>query len=152
MRGHDQHEGSGRWRRPPPERTHESSLMSAETTSQVDRLPRRRGAFGAAAIGACILLALALSGCERGPRLDPAQPRPVQAVRASRLDLERSMEIPGSVIGYFQTTLMAQVAGYVKAVHFDKGDFIHQGDVIAEIDVPEVVADRGVHVARVNDA
>jgi RND family efflux transporter MFP subunit len=62
------------------------------------------------------------------------------------------MAIPGTVVAYFQATLLAQVAGYVKAVNFDKGDLVREGDIIARIDVPEVEADRAMHRARLAEA
>jgi RND family efflux transporter MFP subunit len=97
-------------------------------------------------------LALGSSGCER--RLESALPAPraVRAVRAQRRDLRRKMTIPGNVVGYFQTTLLAHVAGYVKTVRFDKGDRVRAGEAIAEIDVPEVEADRGVRLAKLDES
>ncbi len=115
---------------------------------------RSRPSMRSARVLATALSAIALGagGCGRGAEPGPPRPRGVLVTQPRRQRLQRRMKIPGNVIGYFQATLMAQVAGYVRTVHFDKGDLVRQGDTIAEIDVPEVEADRGMHQARVEEA
>jgi RND family efflux transporter MFP subunit len=41
-----------------------------------------------------------------------------------------------------QVTLFAKVTGYLKKINVDKGDAVKAGDLLAEIEVPELVADR----------
>ena len=43
--------------------------------------------------------------------------------------------------GFFQATLYAKVTGYLRRINVDKGDWIRNGEVLAEIEVPEL-ADR----------
>jgi len=40
-------------------------------------------------------------------------------------------------------TLYAKVAGYLKTISVDKGDRVKEGDLIADIEVPEMLADFG---------
>lgn len=44
---------------------------------------------------------------------------------------------------YYRADLRARASGLVKAVHFDIGSRVKQGDVLVEIDVPELVQDVG---------
>jgi RND family efflux transporter MFP subunit len=67
-------------------------------------------------------------------------------------NLERTMEVPGTVIAYYEATLYAQVAGYVKTIRYDKGDPVKKGVLIAEIEVPQVVAQRGMKAAQLEQA
>jgi RND family efflux transporter MFP subunit len=83
-------------------------------------------------------------------RSTPNATRDVKVVVPLRRYLERAMHVPGSVSAYFQATLFAQVAGYVKAVNFDKGDPLRSDEIIAEIDVPELLAARGTRAARID--
>jgi RND family efflux transporter MFP subunit len=67
------------------------------------------------------------------------EPVSVQVVRPERHDLARSTSIPASVEAFEQTTLYAKTAGYLRWIKVDIGDRVHKGEVIAEIDVPEMV-------------
>src|SRR5437899_11604742 len=42
---------------------------------------------------------------------------------------------------YQETTLYAKVAGYLKTISVDKGDTVKEGDLLAEIEAPEMLAD-----------
>lgn len=72
----------------------------------------------------------------------------VTVARPSRGDISRSVSLPGSVFPYQQATLYARVAGYLKAIRVDKGDPVKAGQLLAEIEVPELVADRTKFVAE----
>lgn len=62
----------------------------------------------------------------------------VQIMKPQRRDLERSITIPGNISPWYQTTLYAKVPGYVKWVGVDKGDVVKKGQLVAEIDAPEI--------------
>jgi len=49
-----------------------------------------------------------------------------------------SLTLTGSVTPYEQATLYAKVDGYLKAMHVDIGDHVRRGQLLAEIDVPEM--------------
>jgi RND family efflux transporter MFP subunit len=102
---------------------------------------------------AALLSATSAACSPRGGSNDHAPVvRSVKVARPHRRDLSRNMLVPGTVTAYFQATLLAQVAGYVKAVNFDKGDPVRAGDLVAEIEVPELVAARATRAARVEQA
>ena len=60
--------------------------------------------------------------------------------------------MPGNVAAYHQATLYAKVAGYLKTIEVDKGDQVKEGQPIAEIEVPELLADRAKFKAEVEVA
>ena len=60
----------------------------------------------------------------------------------------RSITLPANIEPYQQATLYAKVTGYIKAVNVDKGDSVKEGAVLAEIEVPELLADRARHKAE----
>ena len=56
-------------------------------------------------------------------------------------EITRSITLPGNVKAYQHSTLYAKVAGYLKTIHVDKGDAVKEGDLLADIEVPELIAD-----------
>jgi membrane fusion protein, multidrug efflux system len=51
---------------------------------------------------------------------------------------EREIALPATIHGYVETPIYAKLAGYLKVIRVDKGDRVHQGDLLAVIDAPEV--------------
>lgn len=62
----------------------------------------------------------------------------VQVVKPLRRDVAATLRIPSTVSPLHQTTLYAKVSGYLKSIHFDKGDRVRQGQVLAVLDAPEI--------------
>lgn len=60
--------------------------------------------------------------------------------------------LPGEVLAYQSAVLTAKVAGYLKNIPVDKGDKVKAGDLIADIEVPELLADRVQYRAQVDVA
>ncbi len=86
-----------------------------------------------------------ISGCKpssAAPAGEAAAPVSVQIVRPKRGPITRTVTLPGEVKPYQQATLYAKVAGYLKTITVDKGDRVKEGDLIADIEVPEMLADR----------
>jgi membrane fusion protein, multidrug efflux system len=80
----------------------------------------------------------AFSGCNRGS-VDTTAPIPrVVVIRPERGEAVRSISLPGDVVGYYQSALYAKVTGYLKDIRVDKGDRVRKGQVLAEIEVPEL--------------
>jgi RND family efflux transporter MFP subunit len=70
----------------------------------------------------------------------PAAPA-VTFARPVRGEIARRVTLPGSVQAYQQAILYAKVAGYLQSIRVDKGDSVKAGDLLADIEVPELVAD-----------
>jgi RND family efflux transporter MFP subunit len=62
--------------------------------------------------------------------------------------LPRSTRQPGSIHAYESADLYAKVSGYLKVQHVDIGDEVKEGQLLAEIDAPELV--KAVHEAQAN--
>ena len=56
-------------------------------------------------------------------------------------DITRTVQLLGEVRPRQQVALYAKVGGYVKTVRVDIGDRVEAGDLLAELEVPELVAD-----------
>src|SRR5262249_48011243 len=89
------------------------------------------------------LLALA-GGCgkqESGSGGKGAQQAPqtlVTLVRPERSDLRHSLSRPGHIQAVEQTPRVPKLARYVRQVHADNGTEVKEGDVLAEIWIPEM--------------
>jgi membrane fusion protein (multidrug efflux system) len=65
----------------------------------------------------------------------------VQIVKCETGEIVRSVTIPGNVRAYQEATLYAKVPGYLKTINVDKGDAVKAGDLLAELEAPEMLAD-----------
>jgi membrane fusion protein, multidrug efflux system len=63
---------------------------------------------------------------------------PVQVLKPHRQDLTRTLTLPANVSPWYQATLYAKVPGYLKWMGVDKGDRVEKGQLLAEINAPEV--------------
>jgi membrane fusion protein (multidrug efflux system) len=87
-----------------------------------------------------IAVLAAQSGC-KWSRGAEAPGTPVQTIHPKRGEIVRRITLPGNVMAYQETTLYAKVAGYLKSISVDKGDAVTEGELLAEIEAPELVAD-----------
>src|SRR5215831_9535535 len=103
----------------------------------------------------CFFLLLLLSlNCGCGPSAAEGPPKPeppteVKTTRPFRGRIIRSITLPGEIKPYQQATLYAKVAGYLKAITVDKGDQVKAGDLLADIEVPEMLAELTKYKAEV---
>jgi len=72
----------------------------------------------------------------------PAESTPVTAsvVPASRTPLANTLIVAGEFLPYQEVELHAKVAGYIRHINVDIGDKVKQGQVLATLDVPELLA------------
>jgi RND family efflux transporter MFP subunit len=66
------------------------------------------------------------------------RPSPVSVVRPERGAMTRSITLPGDLVGLYEAALHAKVTGYLKSIGVDKGDWVKKGEVLAELEVPEL--------------
>jgi RND family efflux transporter MFP subunit len=79
----------------------------------------------------------------------------VQVKLPDQSDLSRQVDLPGSIEALEEVTLYAKTAGYLKWIKVDIGDRVRKGQVLAEIDVPEMTpeykgAEAEIERARAN--
>jgi len=95
------------------------------------------------------------SGCKPStdePAQKPAPPVAVKVTTPKRGTITRFVTLPGEIKAYQQATLYAKVAGYLKTISVDKGDQAKEGMLLAEIEVPELIAERAKYKAEVEVA
>ncbi len=81
-------------------------------------------------------------------------PAEATVVSPRRGDIHRFVSLPGGLRANQQVTLHAKVAGYLKSISVDRGDAVKTGQMLAEIEIPEVAAEQTrreaeLHVAKI---
>jgi membrane fusion protein, multidrug efflux system len=79
-------------------------------------------------------------------------PVEVKTARPQRGEIDRFVALPGTLRPNLQATLYTKVAGYLKSVAVDRGDRVKAGQLLAEIEVPELIAERARYRAEVDVA
>jgi RND family efflux transporter MFP subunit len=65
----------------------------------------------------------------------------VAVVSAKPLPRTETIVLPGNIVGWYEAPIYARVTGYVKMWHKDYGSHVKAGDVLAEINTPDLDAD-----------
>ena len=95
-----------------------------------------------------LLAVLAVAGCKPSSQ-QASRPAPttfVQTIHPQAGEIVRHLTLPGRVRAMQEATLYAKVGGYLKTIAVDRGDAVREGDVLATIEIPEMLAD----LAKVN--
>ncbi len=93
----------------------------------------------------CFLLAspLMLASCGRVAHTDSAPDPPiaptVAVAKATRRDISRTLDIAAEFRPYQDIDVYSKVAGFVKKISVDYGSRVKQGQVLAVLEVPELV-------------
>ncbi|WXH27521.1 Multidrug resistance protein MdtA [Myxococcus stipitatus] len=129
----------------------------SEPESQVPPVappPDKQGRGWAWGLGA---LLLALLGLGVAPRLEreraldrraeeSKQPPLVATTRVRRATAKAELTLPGTVLPIQRASLHARITGFVGRVHVELGDKVRAGQVLAELEAPELQAE--CHRAR----
>ncbi len=67
------------------------------------------------------------------PTVAVVYPKPVPATE--------TITLPGNIVGWYEAPIYARVTGYVKMWYKDYGDQVQKGDVLAEINAPDLDAE-----------
>jgi RND family efflux transporter MFP subunit len=91
------------------------------------------------AVGVCLLIAAyVLFASFRKGVAPAAAPRAASVVEVTRGNLASSLTVAGQFQPYQQVDLHAKVSGYIRWIKVDIGDRVHQGEVLATLEVPEL--------------
>jgi multidrug efflux pump subunit AcrA (membrane-fusion protein) len=104
----------------------------------------------AASAGASCLL----TACHQTTTVAAEKPT-VPTATAEPANLANELVLTAKFTPYQNVDVMAKVAGYVKNIYVDIGDRVHEGNVLATLEVPELQSDMakataGVAAAQVN--
>jgi RND family efflux transporter MFP subunit len=108
-----------------------------------------------------VILPILASGCTQQPTASSdqaaqtadSQKPALKLVHPEKKDIRRMIERPGYNIQAFERTpLYAKIAGYVSKWNFDIGDAVHEGDVLAELYIPEMTVELKQKEAAVRQA
>jgi RND family efflux transporter MFP subunit len=87
------------------------------------------------------LLVFSAAGCRHDVDGKETQDPPAAPVTiVQRAHLENTFEVAGVFIPFQEVELHAKVAGYIRHISVDIGDRVKAGQVLATLDVPELVA------------
>jgi RND family efflux transporter MFP subunit len=117
-------------------------IQERKSVPQIARKSRRKFSF---LPGAVVLIALAAIGIElRSSRTQPSQQHPnkaaemtVTVVHPQKASITIPV-LPGQTEAYTDAPIYAQTSGYLNKWYFDIGAKVRAGDVLADIDTPEV--------------
>jgi RND family efflux transporter MFP subunit len=76
----------------------------------------------------------------------------VAVAPVKRETIANSLSIAGQFIPYQNVDLHAKVAGYIRTINVDIGDRVHKGQVLAVLEIPELVAEVDEAQASVHHA
>jgi multidrug efflux pump subunit AcrA (membrane-fusion protein) len=82
---------------------------------------------------------LGAAGCD-APVTSMTMPQriTVDVVHPLRGAIAKDIDLPGDVVDFYEAALHSKVTGYLKSISVDKGDSVKKGQVLAEIQVPEL--------------
>ncbi|TAM83421.1 MAG: efflux RND transporter periplasmic adaptor subunit [Acidobacteria bacterium] len=105
----------------------------------------RQGARTTVTLAILLLVSIVLSACSDRTRADSEASNPaaskvaVGVVAAQQQDLARRITLPGTLVAFNEATLYGKVSGYLRSIGVDKGDHVRRGEVLAVLEVPEMV-------------
>lgn len=86
------------------------------------------------------LLAKRVGAGLEATRADKETPPYAAVAVVKRETIASSLSIAGQFVPYQNVELHAKVAGYIRHIYVDIGDHVHQGQVLAVLEIPELVA------------
>ncbi|WP_085488142.1 efflux RND transporter periplasmic adaptor subunit [Paraburkholderia susongensis] len=132
------------------EKTHASLAIPSRETEGGHMLPPRRREWKRAKIAVCIVLVLLAIGALRTVIANMLQSREVEAmtqqnatqyvnvVTPRQTDNSGSTLLPGTLRGYVESPIYARSTGYLLHWYADIGAHVKQGQLLAELDTPEI--------------
>jgi RND family efflux transporter MFP subunit len=99
---------------------------------------RHKRILGIVVVLLLLVAAFALFAFFRKVKAPAEQPRTAAVVAVVRGNLASSLIIAGQFQPYQQVDLHAKVSGYIRWIGVDIGDRVHQGQILAKLEVPEL--------------
>lgn len=115
-------------------------FMLSKFFSPLDRIETRSLAF-VAVVAASLSCSCSRTNEAAAREENPLGPS-VAAVRVEAQDVSRNLTLSGEFRPFQEVDVMAKVAGYIKAIHVDIGDRVTLGQLLAELEIPEMADDQ----------
>jgi membrane fusion protein (multidrug efflux system) len=126
----------------------QNNLKSTKVPQTKSGLPERkkRGLAIFSLVAVLVFVAVAISGvysrnaatAKLQLRADEAARLMVRVIHPEKGSGIVLLQLPGQTMPYTDAPIFAQTSGYLKAWHFDIGAKVKAGDILAEIDTPQV--------------
>ena len=100
-------------------------------------LSSRRGRIFFAVLAGLVILRLGSNWFFRSKRESDVPYVTITQPEVQKMD--QTLNLPGNVEALEQANLYAHVGGYLKKIYVDEGDHVKKGQLLAEIDAPDVV-------------
>src|ERR1041384_622822 len=96
---------------------------------------------------ATLAIVVGLSSCSKTPsaeaeNIKTSDAPTVAVAKAGTEDLSHEIVLTAEFKPFQEIEVMAKVAGYVKRINVDVGDHVHEGQLLALIEVPEMADDQ----------
>jgi membrane fusion protein (multidrug efflux system) len=108
---------------------------------------------------AWLFLSVGLVGCGSRPATPaektppaPAGPPTLDVVRVVRQPTDVVLAMPGQLDPYETVAVYPKVTGFVKAIRVDRGSRVRGGELMAELEAPELIAQRAEAQSKVHAA
>jgi len=138
-------------------RTREPEQLIAEELNKLES----RGRFTRGAIPFAMVMAVALSiwigaGCNSAPSVSaeaageqgPAAVPSVSIAKVTLRPLNFVVSLPGELQPYEAVAVYPKVTGFIKTISVDRGSRVQQGQVLAQLEAPEIVAQKAAAEAK----
>jgi membrane fusion protein, multidrug efflux system len=118
-----------------------------------NRFARRRVAHAA-----YVLLSIGVVGCGSSGAAQvekpavPAGPPTIEVVRVVERPLDVVLAMPGQLDPYESVAVYPKVTGFVKNINVDRGSRVRTGELMADLEAPELVAQRAEAQSKVQAA
>jgi RND family efflux transporter MFP subunit len=124
----------------------ELDVVSTRFDADTGRRTKKGVLIAAAALGVCFLLVSVLRMIHAHSIADAGEaaysrPPPVDVVIATAATGGQDLVLPGGTAAWYETMIYARVNGYVADWRVDIGDRVKKGDVLANIETPELDAE-----------
>lgn len=75
---------------------------------------------------------------DNNQKTEAVKPVAVEAFILNKSNLTSAIKIPGELVAYQQVDLYAKVSSYIKKLHVDVGSEVNSGQLLAELEAPEI--------------
>ena len=138
--------------------TSEDQRPHQDTAPIPPKPPRNLRRIAIAAVAAAVLIALFGIVQRRSHEAEVKQWTQEQAIPTVAVITPRQgvsvqhLVLPGTVQAWYEAPIFARVSGYLKNWYFDYGARVKKGDLLAEIDAPDLDAQLAAAQAKLNSA